>query len=256
MPRKAREYSSTGIYHIVVRGNDRSDLFYEDQDRYVFLDRLMEVKEKYNFEIYSYCLMSNHIHNIIKIKEEFLSKAMQSLEISYSSYIKKKYNRSGYLFENRFFSKRIESLEYFLTACKYIHRNPEKANIEKTEKYKWSSYHEYVGIEKIINKDILLHYYNNNVNEFREDTLLNDDVEILNKLAEYELFCKLPEDELIKIINKKFELNNPSDISLFEKEKKDYILKKLKQISGTSINQLSRVTKITPYYIKKVWEKK
>ena len=65
------------------------------------------------------------------------------------------------------------NLQYFIDVCRYVHRNPENAGIELTQKYKWSSYTEYIGRKMIIEKDILLHYYNNDVNKFIEDTIKN-----------------------------------------------------------------------------------
>ena len=97
-----------------------------------------------------------------------LSKAMQSLQIRYVRYFNKKYMRIGTLFRDRFRSKKVEDLEYFLEVCRYVHRNPEKAGIELTQNYKWSSYQEYLGQGKrnIIDKKVLLHYYTNNLDEF------------------------------------------------------------------------------------------
>ena len=81
--------------------------------------------------------MSNHVHFVIRVSDDFLSKVMHSLEIRYSGYFNKKMNRTGHLFEDRYFSKKVENEEYFKTLCKYVHRNPEKAGIEKTENYKF-----------------------------------------------------------------------------------------------------------------------
>ena len=254
LPRKSREISSTGIYHIIMRGNDRNDIFYDNQDRYVFLNILKETKERFKFEIYSYCLMNNHIHIVFRIKDEFLSKAMQSLEIRYSAYFNKKINRNGHLFQNRFFSKKIENLSYFLTVCKYVHRNPEKAKIDSTENYKWSSFREYIGKEKIINKAVLLHYYEDDIEMFKKYTLDNDDKEQLYNLAEFELKRKLTEEEVARIIVDRFDLENASDISIMSDEKKKEIVKSLKNISGTTVPQLSRVIRLTEYFIKKTWK--
>ena len=51
MPRRPRELSLTGLYHIIIRGNDRNDIFYDNQDRYVFIKILEETKEKFKIEI-------------------------------------------------------------------------------------------------------------------------------------------------------------------------------------------------------------
>ena len=253
MPRKRREYSLTGIYHVIFRGNGKSDIFYDEEDRCVFLDRIKYTMKKYNYEIYSYCLMSNHVHLVIRVKDKILSKSMQNLEVRYSIYFNKKYNRVGHLFQNRYYSQKVENLNYFLTLCKYVHRNPEKAGIEQTDKYKWSSFNEYLNNERIINKKILLYYYNNDINKLKKDTLTNNDLDDIYNYSEFELKGKLSDSELSEIISKKYDLKNASDISEFSKDIRDKIIKELRNIKGTGVTQLSRVTRISSYYIKKLW---
>ena len=254
LPRKNREYSISNVYHIIFRGNDKQDIFYEENDRYKFLEVLKIVKTNFKLEIYSYCLMSNHIHIVIRVKDLFLSKAMHSLGIRYSMYFNKKYRRTGHLFEGRFFSKRIENLNYLLSVCKYVHRNPEKADIQKTEMYKWSSYRDYINQNKdIVKYNIILYYYNNNLENFRKFTLENDDKDLLWNFADFELKKNLDEEEVNDLIKKKYDLDNASDISLMGKNEKEKIMKELKKIEGTNLSQLSRVIKVSKYYLKKSW---
>ena len=254
MPRKKREYSLTDVYHVIFRGNDKQDIFYDDQDRYVFLDRMQITQDKFKYDIFSYCLMNNHIHMVIKVKDDLLSKSMHNLGIRYSMYFNKKMDRRGHLFENRYLSKKVENLDYFLNVCKYVHRNPENAKVEKTEKYKWSSYQDYIkNTRKIINSKILLHYFNDDLKEFIKYTL-EDNKNNLDKYAEYEIINKISENELIDIIKTKFDVQNASDVSLVNKYEREKIIKKLAYIDGTNINQLARITKISRYEIKKIWE--
>ena len=252
MPRIARQYSQSDVYHIIIRGNDKQDMFYDDDDRYLFKDRMKESKEKFKYQIYSYCLMSNHVHLLIRVNKEFLSKVMQSLVMRYSIYFNKKYSRVGHVFQDRYFSKKVEELKYFLNVCKYIHRNPEKAGIEKTENYYWSSYKEYIYKEKIINKKIIMYYFNNDIKKFEEYMLNNDDIDQLCNLSEYELITKLRDQDINEIIYKKYRLSNPSDIILLKNSEREKIIKELCQIKGTNINQIARISRITSYQIKKL----
>ena len=251
MPRIVRQYSKTDVYHIIIRGNDKQDLFYDDDDRYLFKDRMKESKEKFKYQIYSYCLMSNHVHLLIRVNKEFLSKVMQSLVMRYSIYFNKKYSRIGHVFQDRYYSKKVEEPNYFLTVCKYIHRNPEKAGIEKTEKYYWSSYKEYIYKEKIINKKIIMYYFNNDIKKFEKYMLNNDDIDQMCNLSEYELITKLSDQDINDIICKKFKLNNASDVSLLKDSEREKIFKEISQTQGTTISQIARVTKNTAYQIKK-----
>ena len=254
LPRKSREYSLSDVYHVIFRGNDKQDIFYDDQDRYIFLDRIQITQDKFKYEIFSYCLMNNHVHMVIKVKDDLLSKSMHNLGIRYSMYFNKKMDRRGHLFENRYLSKKVESLNYFLNVCKYVHRNPENAKIEKTEQYKWSSYQDYMNNKrKIINQKVLLHYFNDDIEEFKNFTL-EDNKNNLDKYAEYEIINRLGEDELINIIKEKFDVQKASDVSVVNKYEREEIIKKLAYIDGTNVNQLARITKISRYEIKKIWE--
>ena len=60
MPRTARQKSGTGIYHVMLRGIGKQNIFEDDLDKDSFLKILLESKEKSGFQLYAYCLMNNH----------------------------------------------------------------------------------------------------------------------------------------------------------------------------------------------------
>ena len=70
MPRQARKKSNSGIYHIILRGINRQQIFEDSEDYNKFLRILEECKEISEFEIFAYCLMSNHIHLLLKEVKE------------------------------------------------------------------------------------------------------------------------------------------------------------------------------------------
>ena len=255
MPRSLRSHSTSKTYHIILKGIDSQDIFYSNQDRKFFLKQLSITKIEYNYQIYAYCLMDNHVHMVIRVEDEILSKAMQSLSIRYAQHFNKKYKRTGSLFQDRFKSKKIEDKRYFLDVCRYVHRNPENAAISKTEDYEWSSYKEYLGKEKLVNKKVLLYYFNNKINEFKEYTI-DKNVYDISKLAEYEIIEKLTDEQLTNIITRKFKINE-GDITTFFKDMKKEELKKyvkeIKDIQGTNITQVARVIRIGRSRIEKMW---
>ena len=255
-----RTYSNSKTYHIIIKGIDNQDIFYDDQDRRVFLKKLVLTKKEYDNRIYAYCLMDNHVHLVIKIEKEFISKAMQTLMIRYVSYFNRKYDRTGTLVQNRFKSKNIENQRYFLEVCRYVHRNPENAKIAKTEEYKWSSYHEYLEKGKIVEKDFLLQFFNNDIKEFIKFTKKYDDYENLKEFAEYEIINKLKDEEVLKIIMKMFDISSVSEVATFFKKRKKeerqkYILK-LKLIKGTNKTQVARIIRVYRKTIGKIWDGK
>lgn len=163
MPRRAREKCEHSIYHIMVKGNNKQDIFLDEDDKVEYLKRVKRYKEKYKAKIYAYCLMSNHVHLLVYDNGQDISKIMQSLNLSYVIYFNKKHDRSGHLFQDRFKSVMVKKDAYFVEVSKYIHLNPVKAYMAKTaEQYKWSSSSIYSGkYEKyeIIDNTRILAYF-------------------------------------------------------------------------------------------------
>jgi putative transposase len=150
MSRLARKKSSTGIYHVMMRGINRQNILHDDEDRQRFIELLKKVKETSMCEIYGYCLMDNHIHLLILEGKEDLSQIMKRIGTSYAYWYNKKYERSGHLFQDRFKSEIVEDDSYFLSVLRYIHQNPLKANIVNTiHEYNWSSYKAYLNMDGI-----------------------------------------------------------------------------------------------------------
>ena len=73
MARTARKKSRTGIYHIMLRGINRQIIFEHEEDYQKFLGTIKETQEKSGYEVYAYCLMSNHVHLLLKEVTEDLA---------------------------------------------------------------------------------------------------------------------------------------------------------------------------------------
>lgn len=142
MPRQPRLVIAGYPHHIILRGNNRSTIFYNDEDRRFFIECLKEAKEKTKSKIYAYCFMSNHVHLLIEPStEQGLGNMIQSLGRRYVQYINKTYKRTGTLWEGRFKSSVVSKDEYLLACSRYIELNPVRAKIVKHSKdYLWSSY--------------------------------------------------------------------------------------------------------------------
>ena len=122
MPRGVRRKSITNVYHCIIRGINRQDIFLDRQDFLKFKKELISTKEIYSYRLYSYVLMSNHIHLQIKDEKNNLSQVMKSIQIRYSKYFNSKYQRIGHLFQNRFESRCVEDVGYFINLQRYIHQ--------------------------------------------------------------------------------------------------------------------------------------
>lgn len=140
MARQARIKSATGIYHVILKGQDGRNIFLDDSDRSIFMEKLKKAKETGGFQLYAYCL-DNHVHLLIKEDEE-LGTSIKRITVGYVQLHNNKYGRTGHLFQNRFTSEAVEDEQYLMTVVRYIHRNPLKAGmITRLEEYPWSSYH-------------------------------------------------------------------------------------------------------------------
>jgi putative transposase len=140
MPRTGRITIVDVPHHITQRGNNRQDVFFVDDDRRVYLQILKEQAAKYFLEILGWCLMTNHVHIIACPKTpESLAQALGRTHLSYTQYINRMHNRSGHLWQNRFFSCPL-GREHFWKALVYTEQNPVRTRIVRQAwKYKWSS---------------------------------------------------------------------------------------------------------------------
>jgi len=145
MPRSKRVLHDGAVYHIVQRGHNKDRLFNDYKDYKVFKGLVRKYKSRFTFDIYHYCIMSNHIHILLKaITGSDLPKIMQGITQSYSFYYRLKYKYSGYVYQNRYKSYLIEDDSYLMDCGRYIERNPLRAGIvESVSQYRWSSYNFY-----------------------------------------------------------------------------------------------------------------
>nr|WP_311774044.1 transposase [Metabacillus sp. KUDC1714] len=116
----------------MLRGINRQTIFEDDEDKIKFLVTLKKYKEISKFQLYSYCLMDNHIHLLLKESGETISESIKRISSSYVYWYNNKYERCGLLFQERFKSENVENILYFLTVLRYIHQNPLKAGLAKT----------------------------------------------------------------------------------------------------------------------------
>lgn len=252
MPRKPRKKSSTGIYHVMLRGINGQDIFKDDEDRQRFIQTIGEYKEVSKYEIYAYCLMSNHIHILIKENSEELGIIFRRIGASYVYWYNEKYKRRGHLFQDRFRSEPVEDDTYFLTVLRYIHQNPVKAGIVKDiEQYFWSSYNEYIGKDGFCDIEFVLNIFSENnkeaIKKFRKFTAQENN----DKCLEYEEKFKIDDEEAMKLIERLTGIKDPRQIQKLEKEERNRFVKEFKNI-GLSIRQIERLTGISFSIIRRI----
>jgi len=128
--RKRREILDGFSYHITARINRQEFLFESNEVKEMFMDVLRRAKRKHHFLIKNFCIMSNHIHFILKpLQGESLSKIMQWILGVFAQKYNKIFGLSGHVWSDRFKSKIIISFKQYLNTFIYIANNPVKAGI-------------------------------------------------------------------------------------------------------------------------------
>jgi putative transposase len=244
MPRQARKKSESGIYHIMLRGINHQVLFEDEEDREKFLDTIKYYKQKQEYQILGYCLMDNHIHILMKEGKEPIANTMKRIGVSYVYWYNWKYKRRGHLFQDRYKSEPIEDDQYLLSVLRYIHQNAITAGIEKEiSRYKWSSYNEYVGIPKIVDRAFVLGMFSEN-EKLAKERFAKYMIENGGNKISIEEYKRLTDREAREKIQKIIDMTF-AEIQQLDKEKRDEIVRKLKDIEGISIRQLARITGLT-----------
>jgi REP-associated tyrosine transposase len=149
MPRKPRLHYPGAVYHVILRGNAKQDIFFDTEDRRRFLVFLHDGIERYRFRLHGYCLMTNHLHLAIQVEEITLSRIMQSLSLRYTKWVNWRQDRIGHLFHGRYKAVAVEADNYLSQLVAYLHLNPVRARmVENPADYPWSSHRAYLALEQ------------------------------------------------------------------------------------------------------------
>ncbi len=150
MPRTPRSglVTDDGVYHVIVRGNNRMHVFHGADDYEAYADLLLAAKGMFGVVIYHYVLMPNHAHLLVG-KAERLSMFMQWVQGTYSKRHHRLYKRVGHTWQGRYKSLPIGSDAYLFACGNYIEMNPVRAALARTpEEWKHSSYKIYAFGER------------------------------------------------------------------------------------------------------------
>ena len=239
MPRTARKISETNIYHVMLRGINRQDIFEEDADRYYFMSVLNRCKEVSGFRLHAFALMSNHIHLLIEPAEEPLELIFKRIGTRYAVWYNRKYQRAGHLFQDRFRSESVTTDQYYRTVLRYIMQNPLKAGmVNSPGDYRWSSYNAYekgqgavtdtqFATELFGSREMLVQY----LNQENEDQVMDEE----------EHDWRLRDDAAGQIMRQITECASISDFQRLDPERQKEFARKM-HAEGLSMGQIARLT--------------
>lgn len=257
MARYARKLSKTSIYHAMIRGNERKNIFCATEDKERFMETLIKMKANDEYEIIAFCIMDNHAHLLIKELKDSIQRSMKRIEVSYTIYFNKKNNRVGHLFQDRYKSEPIETDQYILECTRYIHKNPVKAKMVNTAKeYIWSSFNNYMGNDEkypgLVNTDMILGMFAQDAKKAIKAFTVFSDQSSDVKFVEAEEEDKEPQfilptevkNKIMKILADE-NLKVENLIGMKDKLLRNEILKRIKEESNFSVRDLAKYLKVS-----------
>lgn len=227
MPRQSRNLGRSGWAHLIVRGINRENLFYDDEDFRHFADTLQRFEKEPGFELAAWCLMSNHVHLLLFSEDGDFALFMKKVAVSYASYYNKKYDRVGHLFQDRFRSEPISDDRQLLTVARYIYRNPQKAGICDAADYEYTMLRSDGVLAGFFDTPQQLHEY-----------LQTDNNDIC---MEYD--SGSADNDVLAMITELTGDSNPQGLQGMERDRRNDVLRELKK-RGVSVRTISRITGI------------
>jgi len=143
LARKPRLEYPGALYHVMCRGNN-GEYFMTEVEKPIYMGLIKKYKERYDFKLYAYCIMDNHVHLLVETGETPLSKIIQGIQQSFTQQYNQRYNRTGHVFQQRYKALLCDKDRYLLQVIKYIHYNPIEAGVSKGLEYLWSSHGSYL----------------------------------------------------------------------------------------------------------------
>lgn len=245
MRQPRRDFPSEHV-HVTQRGLGRRIIFEDDADRRRYLATLQEKAADYDVSILAWVLMENHIHLLMRIGPDQLSRLMQRVGVSYAQYFNGRHGHVGKLFQNRFSSEPVESDAHLLMAIRYIHRNAEAAGQGAAPEYPWSSYREIAGDssglegEGICDAAATREVFGG-TEEFVRFHGVQSERDELVRIDAYR--PRMGDDEAQGVARRRFGQGFADRIAAMPKAERDKALRLLKDL-GLSIRQIERLTGI------------
>jgi putative transposase len=147
MPRPPRVHDPETFAHLTMHAVGTDRLFNLEPEAVSFLRILGQVVSHHGLELFAYCLMSTHVHLLIRDPQARLPYAVRDLTGRYARWFNKRHRRRGPLFEGRYHRTPVDDDGHFLAAVRYIVRNPVEAVLcRSAADWRWSSHRAQAGV--------------------------------------------------------------------------------------------------------------
>ncbi len=147
MTRPLRLEFAGAVWHVTSRGNEKKEIFRDDEDRAIFLRLLARMGSRFGWRTHAFVLMGNHYHLLLDTPEPTLSRGMRELNGIYTQRFNKRHQRVGHLMQGRFKGILVEKESHLLELTRYVVLNPVRAGLASSpEEWFWSSYRATAGL--------------------------------------------------------------------------------------------------------------
>jgi len=239
--RKIRVHYEGALYHVIVRGNNRTSIFENRENKEEYKKVVSRYKKRSRFKLYAYCIMNNHAHLLIEVEDIPLSKIMQGIQQVFTQYYNRTNRTTGHVFEQRYKSFLCDKEAYLLSLIRYIHQNPVRSNFKNGINYPWSSHQEYIGNSELIDVNFPLSLFAYPKNEaIKRYLTFMDEVEA----REIKSMVKEEKIEVVKNIEESHKIAKGALIKIIE----EVTAIKMDKIKGNTKNK--RRSDVRKLYIK------
>lgn len=149
-------------YHVILTTAGAAPFFYDREDRTMYLEMIGKARAEHRFDVYAYCLMTDHVHLQIKTHQLHIKQVINKIDYHYRHFFNRKYQLIDSTYHTETFIKPINSRNDQLETNKYIHLSPFEASIVSSPKdFEWSSYRTYLNFQKtphVNSSPILSHF--------------------------------------------------------------------------------------------------
>jgi len=140
MARKPREDVAGAIHHVYARGVRKQAIYRDRVDHVSYLFMLGDIVQTFEWNLFAYCLMGNHVHLVVETPRPTLARGMCLLHGDYARLFNERHGESGHVFERRYGSKRARTDQQLWMAVRYVDDNPVKASLcKRPEEWRWGS---------------------------------------------------------------------------------------------------------------------
>ena len=161
MARVARVSAETNMFHVIVQGIAKEEIFLKDEFKLNYLGNIKKFKDEDGVKVLAYCIMPNHCHMLVQVPNvDRMAHFMRCVNTRFASYYNLKNDRVGYVFRDRYKSQAIFDVKYLTNCLVYIHNNPLKAAIvSNLSDYRFSSFMDYMYGNGLVDFDTAKEYF-------------------------------------------------------------------------------------------------